>query len=168
MKKQTAILLTAALCLSMAAPVYAATSITQGSDPKEARTTLTTAKDPTYTVVIPEKAQIAFDVEENSIGSIVYEDGNLEPDAYVTVTLSQKTPLTNTEDSSCTIPYEIRDEKGVFQSVVYNEATQANTATPLTANITKQAWEQAKSGEYTATLTFSISYTDPNETPAQQ
>lgn len=150
------------LCLGMGGTVFA-TEINQDSDPKEAGTTLTTSKDASYIVVIPETSGITFDMEVNPIGEIEYVGGNLEPNAYVTVELSNKTPLENTANSDYTIPYEVYSGNGAFEKVVYNEETEANTKTPLTVNITKSAWEKAKAGNYEAFLTFSISYTKPQE-----
>ena len=157
MKKIITGMVTAALCLSVATTAFAA-EITPGSI--VGSTTLTTEKAPTYVVVIPEKAEIAFDVESNPIGDIEYQSGNLEPGAYVTVTLSEQTDLANVEDSQYTIPYRISCEGEEFDAVVYLEETAAGTKTPLTADITKAAWEDAKAGAYEATLIFTISYTN--------
>lgn len=151
----------AAIGICLTVPVCAAT-IDQDSDPKEAITTLTTSREATYTVVIPEQAGILFDKENNSIGSICYQSGNLEPDAYVTVSLSEQTPLENQADTSYTIPYEVRDADGVFKSAVYTEDTENKTETPLVVHISKEAWEKAKSGDYSAKLTFTIEYTNPH------
>lgn len=161
MKKILTGILTAALCLSMAVPAFAK-EIDQDTEPKEGTTTLTTSKAATYVVVIPETAEIVFDTEVNSIGDIEYKEGNLEPDAYVTVTLSEQTPLANNVDDNYTIPYEIKSGEEVFESVTYDEDTEPETKTPLTVNITKAAWGAAKSGDYTASLTFTIAYTNPH------
>ena len=67
MKKLVAGIMTAALCASMASTAFAA-DINQDSEPKTGNTALTTSKAPTYTIVIPESAEIAFDVEENALG----------------------------------------------------------------------------------------------------
>lgn len=169
MKKMLAGILTAALCLSMAVPAFAK-EINQDTDPNTGTTTLTTSKSATYVVVIPETAEIVFDTEVNPIGDIEYKKGNLEPDAYVTVTLSEQTSLANSVDNSYTIPYEIMSGEEVFEAVTYDESTKPETKTPLTANITKEAWEAAKSGDYSATLTFTIEYTNPHaqtEEPAE-
>lgn len=161
MKKIFAGLLALTLCLSMATTAFAA-EIDQDSDPKTGSTTLTTSKAATYTIIIPESAEIAFDVEKNPIGEIEYQSGNLEPDAYVTVTLSEKTALANKVDEQYTIDYVISDAESEFTSVVYDEETAAGTKTALTADITQKAWEDAKAGDYSATLTFAISYTNPH------
>ena len=159
MKKIFAALLTLTLCLSMASTAFAA-EIDQDSEPKQGQTTLTTEKAATYVVVIPETAEIKFDVESNPIGDIEYQSGNLEPGAYVTVALTGKTDLANVEDDQYTIPYQISHSGQEFTQVVYTEKTAAGTKTPLTADITKTAWEDAKAGGYEATLTFTISYTN--------
>ena len=164
MKKMLSSILTAALCLSMAVPVFAQ-EISQDTEPDTGTTTITASKAATYMVVIPERAEITFDTEVNPIGGIEYKEGNLEPDAYVTVTLSKQTPLAHNVDASYTIPYEIRSGETVFESAVYDESTEAGTKTPLTANISKEAWEAAKSGDYTASLTFTIQYTNPHAQP---
>lgn len=164
MKKRLTGILTAALCLSMAVPAFAK-EINQDTNPNTGTTTLTTSKSASFVVVIPETAEIAFDTEVNSIGDIEYKEGNLEPDAYVTVTLSEQTLLANSADNRYAIPYEIKSGETVFETVTYNESTEPGTKTPLTANITKEAWEAAKSGDYTARLTFMIEYANPYAQP---
>lgn len=161
MKKRIALLLALTLSLCMSTTAFAQ-EINQSSDPKQGQTTLTTEKAATYIVVIPESAKITFDTEENPIGAIEYKEGNLEPDAYVTVTLSEQTALANKEDAQYTIPYQVSKEGEEFKQVVYTEETLAETQTPLTVDITKEAWEKAKAGNYEATLTFEIEYTNPH------
>lgn len=161
MKKLAAGILITALCLATAIPSLAA-EINQDSDPKEGTTTLTTSKKPTYMVIIPQLANITFDTEVNPIGDIEYRSGNLEPDAYVTVTLEKQAPLVNTVNSEYTIPYEVTCGDEIFQNVIYDEDTAAGTKTPLNVNITSEAWEAAKSGNYTGSLTFVIDYTNPH------
>lgn len=158
-------LILALFCCGVFSLTAFAADIDQDSADKSANTTLTTSKAASYLVVIPESAEITFDTEVNPIGDIQYVSGNLEPDAYVTVSLSQQTELVNEADNTYTIDYVIKSGEEDFTSVVYNEDTAAGTKTPLTVNITKEAWEAAKAGEYAATLTFEISYTDPNEVP---
>lgn len=161
MKKIISCILTLVLVFSMAGTVFAA-EITPDSESKSGTTTISTTKDASYIVVIPERANITFDQESNPIGSITYKEGNLEPDAYVTVALTEKTALANLSDARYTIPYEIRSEGSAFSQVVYEEDTAPQTGTPLTAYISKKSWEEAKAGKYTATLTFTITYTDPH------
>ena len=131
----------------------------------EGNTQLLARKDASYIVVIPKQAEITFDSTSSAIGSIVYKEGNLEPDAYVTVKLKEKTTLTHTVNDSYTIPYLIcsEDKTVNFDSITYNENTSTGTETPLTAEITKEAWEAAKAGSYKATLTFGISYNNPHD-----
>lgn len=157
MKKLFATLLALTLCCSMATTAFAA-EINQDSETKTGNTTITTVKDPTYIVVIPETAEIEFAVESNPIGSIEYKEGNLEPGAEVTVELKNASTLAHKEDAKYTIEYAVCKDGEAFTSVVYNEQTAAGTKTALTANITKEAWEAAKAGNYEATLTFEISY----------
>lgn len=161
MRKVFAGALAAALCCSLAIPVYA-TDISQDSEKKEGNTTLTTSKAATYLVMIPEAAQIVFDTEVNPIGDIIYQSGNLEPDAYVTVELSDQTPLVNSVDDQYTIEYEIQSDGVAFEKVIYNEETAAGSKMPLTANISGKEWDEAKAGDYAATLTFTVSYTNPH------
>lgn len=158
-----------ALCLMVAftSTAFAVESTGTVLDTKTKTGTMeiTTRKDASYTIIIPKTANITFDTVSNPIGSIVYQDGNLEPDAYVTVALKGKTDLKYTVNEKYTIPYKIcgTDKTKDFVSVKYEENTEKNTRTPLTAEITKEAWEEAKAGSYKATLTFEISYTNPHE-----
>lgn len=159
MKKLSFFLLAAVLCCTAAVPASAADIITGGSKD----TTLTYSVEADYIVTIPEQAEIKFDVESNPIGDIEYQSGNLEPDAFVAVELSEKSALANQTDDRYTIPYQICSDGKVFEKAVYTEDTAAGTKTPLTADITKAAWEDARVGKYEATLTFTISYNNPHE-----
>lgn len=165
--KRLCSMMLAIFLLGSSSMAVSAAEIGQDSDSKTGSTTLTTFKEAAYTVVIPESAEIIFDTEVNPIGNIEYREGNLEPEAYVMVSLTEKTALSNDADKMHEIPYEIHDANGVFGSVTYPEDTAAKTKTPLTANITKKAWEEAKAGNYTAQLTFTISYTNPHVAPVQ-
>ena len=118
-------------------------------------------QQPDYLVKIPSEATITFDSEINSIGELEYQKGNLEPDAYVTVSLEKQSPLK--DEGVDAIPYTVYSGEEVFEKVVYDEQTAIGTKTPLAVHITKEAWEAAPSGDYTATLTFLISYTNPHE-----
>lgn len=165
MKKYFAGLLAAVFCIAMTASAFASEIRPGGSG--KGNTELTYSQVASYTVVIPEKAEIIFDKEESPIGSIEYQYGNLERDSYVTVTLAGQTPLVCQENTDCTIDYEIWNGQGIFESVRYDEDTPAGTRTDLTASISREEWERAKAGNYAATLTFMISYRNPHEDSSQ-
>lgn len=161
MKKLLSATLAAALCLSASSAVFAAdTQINESTaDPKNANTTITASKPATYTVVIPESATAEYDVEDNTIGDIVYASGNLEPNAKVTVELTGASDFTNDKDSNSKIPYSIESNGTVFTAADFPENTADGTKVPLSVKITKSDWAEAKAGQYTATLTFTVTYT---------
>lgn len=159
MKKAITAIIAGVMCLSMTVTAFAAdTVINQDSADKTGKTTLSTFKPAAYTVVIPESAEIEFDAETTDIGDITYQQGNLEPGASVEVALTEATPLANTKDSQYTIDYTVTCLGEEFDGVVYEEDTYPGTVTPLDVNITNEAWENAKAGDYSALLTFEISY----------
>mgnify|MGYP007076796048 CR=1 FL=1 len=130
-------------------------------NPNPNETVLNYYQKANYVVYIPQKAAITFDTEVNSIGELKYLEGNLEPDAYVTVSLEKQSPLK--DEGVDAIPYTVYSGEEVFESVVYDGQTAIGTSTPLAVHITKEAWEAAAGGDYAATLTFLISYTNPHE-----
>ena len=158
MKKLMMAGIVCALCVSASFPVLADEN-EDNSSPNGM--ILSYYQQPDYLVKIPSEATITFDSEINSIGELEYQKGNLEPDAYVTVSLEKQSPLEQEENN--TIPYTLYSGEKVFESVVYDEQTAIGTKTPLAVHITKEAWEAATGGDYTATLTFLISYTNPHE-----
>ncbi|MGN0470352.1 MAG: hypothetical protein ACI4GV_05500 [Acutalibacteraceae bacterium] len=160
MKKATSFIMATLLCAFCAQTAFAA-NISQDSDSKSANTQLTAFKSATYEVVIPESAIIDFDKEYTEIGNIEYKEGNLEPGAYVTVTLDSKSELKNTK-GDYTIDYSILSGTTEFNSVKYTEDTAPETKTPLQAYISSEYLDAAKAGHYEATLTFYIAYTNPD------
>ena len=72
--------------------------------------------------------------------------------------------LKNSNNSKAIIPYQIlagdEAESHPFTSVQY---TKAGEETPLTIVIKKEDWKKAVAGQYSDTVTFTISYVDKSE-----
>lgn len=154
MKKITAIFLALVLTLSMSVTAFAA-EIKQDSDAKTANVTVTTSIDPTYTVTIPADTKVDFNAETTSFGSVKLDAAQIDPGYVVRVALNASGTLKNAADESKTIAYAVNDANGAFTSADY---TAAGQETPLTISITKDAWNTAFAGNYSDTVTFTVSY----------
>ncbi|MGN1473480.1 MAG: hypothetical protein ACI4WZ_05350 [Eubacteriales bacterium] len=154
MKKLTALALTMALALSLPVTAFAA-EINQGSDPKTADVTVTTSIAPTYTVTIPASTNVTFNTLSTSFGSVKLEAAQIAPGYAVKVELKASGLLKNKADASKTIAYAINGSDGAFSVGQY---TTAGQETPLTIEITQAAWNAAFAGEYSDTVTFTVSY----------
>lgn len=157
MKKFTAILLALILTLSISVTAFAA-EINQDSEPKTTDVTVTTSIDPTYTVTIPADVNVKFNETSTDFGSVKLDAAQIDPGYVVRVALNAGGTLKNAADSSKTIAYAVNDENGAFTSADYDTAGQE---TPLTIDITQEAWNTAYAGDYSDTVTFTVSYVAP-------
>ena len=154
MKKWIAMLLTLTLALSLSVTAFAA-EINQDSDPKKADVKVTTSIEPTYTVTIPEDVQVTFNETSTQFGAIELTAAKLDPEYAVTVTLTASGTLKNEADKTKTIAYAVNSKDGAFSSAEYQNK---GDRTVLTIDITQAAWDAAYAGEYSDTVTFTISY----------
>lgn len=131
-------------------------SITAFADDEERDTIITTSIQPTYTVTVPSNTTVKFNDTETAFGEIKVDAAQIEPDKYITVALTTDGALNNEADTTKELPYTITDASGtVFTSAKYNEK---NQSTALTINITQADWAAAYAGDYSDTVTFTISY----------
>ena len=154
MKKWIAMLLTLALALSLSVTAFAA-EINQDSDPKKADVKVTTSIEPTYTVTIPEDVQVTFNETSTQFGAIELTAAKLDPEYAVTVTLTASGTLKNEADQTKTIAYAVNSQGEAFSSGEYQNE---GDSTDLTIDITQEAWDAAYAGDYSDTVTFTISY----------
>ena len=151
MKKVFAVLLTVVLVLSLSVTAFAAN--TTGGDAD-----ITTSIDPTYTVTIPADINVAFNATETDFGAIEVVASQIHPDKCIKVALTTDGELNNAIDSTKVIPYEIKDSEGaVFTSATY--LTEGDK-TELSIHITTDDWNAAYAGDYSDTVTFTVSYED--------
>ena len=146
MKKLSSILLTVAMAFTLSTTAFAATE-----------TTITTRVEPTYTVTIPVDTAIIYGETTTPIGNISISNVNFETGAGVEVT-TQKTDLVNSRDNTKKIAYTLNNTtpKSDFTGVTFTSSD--TSARPLCIDITSTDWNNAKAGDYSATLTFTIAY----------
>ena len=151
MKKVFAVILTVALLMSLSVTAFAAN--TTGGDAD-----ITTSIDPTYTVTIPADVNVQFNATETDFGAIEVAASQIHPDKCIKVALTTDNELNNAIDNTKVIPYAIKDADGAdFTSATY--LTEGDK-TELSIHITANDWNAAYAGEYSDTVTFTVSYVD--------
>ena len=151
MKKLFAVILTVALLMSLSATACAAN--TTGGDAD-----ITTSIAPTYTVTIPADVNVAFNATETAFGAIEVTAAQIHPDKCIKVALASDGKLENSIDATKVIPYAIKDSTGTaFTSATY---LSEGDKTELSIHITADDWNAAYAGEYSDTVTFTITYED--------
>ena len=151
MKKLFAIVLTFALLASLSVTAFAANTTGGEAD-------ITTSIAPTYTVTIPADVNVQFKVTETAFGAIEVEASQIHPDKCIKVALATDKELNNAIDNTKVIPYAIKDSEGAeFTSATY--LTEGDK-TELSIHITADDWNAAYAGDYSDTVTFTVSYED--------
>lgn len=158
MKKLAAFTLALALSAALTTTAFAAETsneITDKSNPQTANVTVTTKIAPTYTVTIPANTTVKFNDENTSFGEIKLTAAQLDPGKSVEVALSASGTLKNAADTNKTLAYKIMSGETEFTSANYEKAGES---TALTIHIAQKDWNGAFAGDYTDTVTFTISY----------
>ena len=151
MKKLFALILTVAMLATMSVTAFAAN--TTGGDAD-----ITTSIAPTYTVTIPADVNVAFNATETAFGTIEVTASQIHPDKCIKVALTSDGELNNAIDNTKVIPYVIKDSEGTaFTSATY--LTEGDK-TELSIHITADDWNAAYAGDYSDTVTFTVSYED--------
>ena len=151
MKKLFAVILTVALLMSLSVTAFAAN--TTGGDAD-----ITTSIAPTYTVTIPADVNVQFNATETAFGAIEVTASQIHPNKCIKVELTSDGKLENSIDATKVIPYAIKDSEGAaFTSATY--LTEGDK-TELSIHITANDWKTAYAGEYSDTVTFTVSYVD--------
>jgi len=151
MKKLFVLILTVCLLATMSTTAFAANTTGGKAD-------ITTSIDPTYTVTIPADVNVAFNATETAFGTIEVTASQIHPDKCIKVALASDGKLENSIDATKVIPYAIKDSEGAaFTSATY--LTEGDK-TELSIHITANDWNAAYAGEYSDTVTFTITYED--------
>ena len=151
MKKVFAVICAVAILMSLSVTAFAAN--TTGGDAD-----ITTSIDPTYTVTIPANTTVVFNATETDFGAIEVTASQIHPDKCIKVVLTTDGELNNAIDATKVIPYVIKDAEGnAFTSATY--LTEGDK-TELSIHITADDWNAAYAGEYSDTVTFTVSYED--------
>lgn len=112
---------------------------------------------PTYSVTIPESMTVDFHASSTDFGIIKLKAARINLGYAVKVALNASGTLKNKADASKTIPYTIRD-KAADEAFSSREYQTVGDSTALTIDITGEAWDAAYGGNYSDTVTFTISY----------
>ena len=151
MKKVFAVLLTVCLLASLSANVFATNTTGGVAD-------ITTSIAPTYTVTIPADVNVDFNATETDFGTIEVTASQIHPNKCIKVALSSDGELNNAIDATKVIPYAIKDSEGnLFTFATY--LTEGDK-TDLSIHITADDWNAAYAGDYSVTVTFTVSYED--------
>ena len=149
MKKLFALILAVVMIATMSVTALAANT-TGGF------TTITIDIAPTYTVTIPANTTVAFNATETDFGAIEVTASQIHPDKCIKVALATDKELNNAIDNTKVIPYAIKDSEGAeFTSATY--LTEGDK-TELSIHITADDWNAAYAGDYSDTVTFTVSY----------
>ena len=151
MRKLFALLLTVCLLATMSVTAFA--DNTTGGDAD-----ITTSIAPTYTVTIPANTTVTFNATETDFGAIEVTAAQIHPNKCIKVELTSDGKLENSIDATKVIPYAIKDSEGTaFTSATY--LTEGDK-TELSIHITANDWNAAYAGDYSDTVTFTVSYED--------
>ena len=151
MKKLFAVILTVALLMSLSITAFAANTTGGEAD-------ITTSIAPTYTVTIPADVNVQFNATKTDFGVIEVAASQIHPDKCIKVALTTDGKLENSIDATKVIPYAIKDSEGAaFTSATY--LTEGDK-TALSIHITADDWNAAYAGDYSDTVTFTVSYED--------
>ena len=149
MKKVFAVILTIALMMSLSVTAFAANTTGGEAD-------ITTSIAPTYTVTIPADVTVQFNATETAFGTIEVIASQIHPDKCIRVSLASDNKLENSIDDTKYIPYAIKDAEGAeFTSATY--LTEGDK-TELSIHITEGDLNAAYAGDYSDTVTFTVSY----------
>ena len=143
------------MALPMTSTTFAAEITEDDGNPAQESVNISTSIAPTYTVTIPKDMAVEFNKTSTAFGTISLDEAQIDPGYAVKVELTASGLLKNKADNTKTIAYAINAGGAVFRS---REYTTAGQSTPLTIDITRQAWNQAYAGDYSDTVTFTISY----------
>lgn len=153
MKKLLNIAFIATITLCMSVNVFAE-EVNESTETNTVNTDITTSIAPTYTVTIPGNAVIECNALSTNLGSISLEAAQIDPNYVVTV--SANTGLfSNKANEQKTIPYKLMVGTEEFTSSEYDTV---GDSTALTIAIEKTAWQVASAGDYSGTITFTVTY----------
>ena len=149
MKKICAIIMTVIILSALSVAVVAANTTGGEAD-------ITTTVAPTYTVTIPADVNVQFNAKTTSFGKIEVTAAQIHPNKCIKVSLASDGKLENSIDETKIISYEIKDAQGnAFTSATY--LTEGDN-TELSIHISADAWNAAYAGDYSDTVTFTVSY----------
>ena len=151
MKKVLTFAFAVMLVMSLSVTAFAANTTGGNAD-------ITTSIAPTYTVTIPANTNVNFNATKTTFGAIEVTASQIHPDKQIRVTLTTDGELNNSIDTSKVIPYVIKDADGkAFTTATY--LTEGDK-TELAIHITADDWNAAYAGDYSDTVTFTVSYED--------
>ena len=148
MKKVLTFALAVMLVMGLSVTAFAANTTGGEAD-------ITTSIAPTYTVTIPADVNVQFNATETAFGAIEVTASQIHPDKCIKVALASDGKLENSIDATKVSPYAIKDSEGAaFTSATY--LTEGDK-TELSIHITADDWNAAYAGDYSDTVTFTVS-----------
>lgn len=155
MKKLTSFALAFALCAASAVSAFADTTSGTTNPTSNPATTITTNVPSSYTVVIPAETNIPFNKADTELtGTLHLSAAQLHPGHSVTISATAN-KLVNQADTTKTIPFTLYANNNPFDSA---EFTDTAKKVQLSVHIDQTAWNTAPAGNYTGSVTFTISY----------
>jgi len=157
MKKTLTLILALALSLGLSAQTFAADPINQDTDPKTQDVEVSTSIEPSYEVVIPADVRVEFNATSTPFGQVGLSKAKLEPNHQVKVKMEYDKKMENKEDTNKYISYFVKNASTGYEylgSAFYSP----NNYTDLSIEISQSAWDGAYAGEYSDTITFTVSY----------
>ncbi len=158
MKKLIAVALTLCMAATMSVTAFAAT-IDQSTANKTGNTEVNFSVDPTYSVTIPSEVELTYDTNGNSYkgsGNITTGAIRLGQDQNITVSVAGDFKMISAENAE--LPYEVKIGEAV--DAIESGATVATFGTSTTGQSVTLNYSAANpeyAGNYTDTLTFTIS-----------
>lgn len=145
MKKLVTAALAATLAVGCAMPAFAETHVTE----------LKANIQSTYTVSIPAATTLTEGKVETELSALKV-NGNLAPGAKVKVTAA-KSDFVRTGSWGDRFAFELLSNGRPFTEATWSENDARNgKSVDLTVQVPKTTWDDAKAGEYTASITFTV------------
>lgn len=113
-----------------------------------------------FVIVIPAGKFIKYKVNSTNIGEVAIIQKAFKAGSFVSVSVSNPGVLTNTSNNMCTVPFTLNNlsDNTKFTGCRFYGDNISPSSYSLKIDVSDEDWNKAESGNYSATLTFNISY----------
>ena len=113
-----------------------------------------------FVIVIPAGKFIKYKVNSTNIGEVAIIQKTVKPESFVSVSVSNPGVLTNTSNSMGTVPFTLNNlsDNTKFTGCRFYGDNISPISYTLKIDVSDEDWNKVESGNYSATLTFNISY----------